>query len=68
MPSPVPAAVAGLVGRLVTKVRKSASHPALLTRPQEEAIALPYGDDENAVSGVGGRRFPASCCEAPHLR
>ena len=52
----------GCVSILAVVVRLSiggavmASHSAPLARPQDEGIALPYVEDENAASGVEGRQ------------
>jgi hypothetical protein len=37
-----------------------------MARPQDEGIALRYVEDENAASGVGGRRDAAAAVGTVH--
>jgi hypothetical protein len=37
-----------------------------MARPQDEGIALHYVEDENAASGVDGRRYAAGICGMVH--
>src|SRR2546425_4511201 len=52
--------------RSAAPVDGSPSHSAPLGRPQDKAIALPYGKDENAASGDEDRRDAAGVCGTEH--
>jgi hypothetical protein len=52
--------------RLVNGGAVMASHSAPMARPQDEGSALSTFEDENAASGVEGRRNRPIICQTVH--